>query len=111
MDGLTRRVGRVLLKRCNFTGMVMTESASETLLEQLMGIVSREAMIDADKLEPDTLLEDLDIQSADYVMILMAVEEEFGVYVSIDSDFTEARTVGDLAEIVAQKIREGSQAS
>lgn len=89
----------------------MTDADSEKLLEQLMAIVSREAMVDADKLKPDSLLEELDIQSADFVMILMAVEEEFGVYVSIDSDFSEARTVGDLAAIVASKIREGTQQS
>lgn len=89
----------------------MTDEASEKLLGQLMAIVSREAMIDADKLRRDTLLEELEIQSADYVMILMAVEEEFGVYISIDSEFTDVRTVGDLADIVARKIREGATAS
>lgn len=87
----------------------MKEPIDEKLLEQLMVIVAREAMIDTENFKPDTLLEELDIQSVDYVMILMAVEDEFGVYVSIDSDFSEARTVGDLADIVASKIREGAQ--
>ena len=68
-------------------------------------------MIEPDKLKPDTLLEELDIQSADYVMILMAVEEKFGVYVSVDSDLSEARTVGELAQNVARKIKEGADGS
>ena len=89
----------------------MTDVDSEALLGQLLAIVSREAMIEPDKLTPDTPLEELEIQSADYVMILMAVEEQFGVYISIDSEFTEVRTVGDLADIVARKIREGTQPS
>ena len=76
-----------------------------------MEIVSKEAMIEPDKLKPDTLLEELDIQSADYVMILMAVEEKFGVYVSVDSDLSEARTVGELAQFVARKIKEGADGS
>jgi acyl carrier protein len=89
----------------------MVDSAHETLLRELIEIVSREAMVDATKLTPETELNALDIQSADYVMILMAVEEKFGVYISIDSDFTDAKTVGDLASVVAQKIKEGAKAS
>ena len=89
----------------------MSETIDGALLAQLMEIVSKEAMIEPDKLKPDTLLEELDIQSADYVMILMAVEEKFGVYVSVDSDLSEARTVGELAQNVARKIKEGADGS
>ena len=89
----------------------MSETIDGALLAQLMEIVSKEAMIEPDKLKPDTLLEELDIQSADYVMILMAVEEKFGVYVSVDSDLSEARTVGELAQFVARKIKEGADGS
>jgi acyl carrier protein len=81
------------------------------LERQLIDIVATEAMVDISALTADTLLENLDIQSADYVMILMAVEEKFGAYISVDSAFTEARTVGDLVAIVADKIGEGSGAS
>ena len=89
----------------------MSETIDGALLAQLMEIVSKEAMIEPDKLKPDTLLEELDIQSADYVMILMAVEEKFGDYVSVDSDLSEARTVGELAQFVARKIKEGADGS
>jgi acyl carrier protein len=84
----------------------MTEpgDAKPDLARQLIEIVSQEAMIDAAKLAPETQLADLDIQSADYVMILMAVEEKFGTYISVDTDFTDAKTVGDLIRIVAAKI-------
>ena len=89
----------------------MSETIDGALLAQLMEIVSKEAMIEPDKLKPDTLLEELDIQSADYVMILMAVEEKFGVYVSVDSDLSEARTVGEVAQFVARNIKEGADGS
>jgi acyl carrier protein len=81
------------------------------LERQLIDIVAAETMVDISALTADTLLEDLDIQSADYVMILMAVEEKFGTYITVDSAFTDARTVGDLIAIVANKIGEGSGAS
>ncbi|MDP3898993.1 MAG: phosphopantetheine-binding protein [Mesorhizobium sp.] len=75
------------------------------MMAKIIEIVAAEAMIDSDKLAPDTLLQDLDIQSADYVMILMAIEEKFGVYISVDSELSDARTVGDLMQIVASKIK------
>ena len=83
-----------------------TPSTSQDILRIMTNIIAEQAMIDADKITPDTLLADLDIQSADHVMILMAVEEEFGIYLSMDSDLAEAKTVSDLARIVATRIEE-----
>lgn len=74
------------------------------LVSQLLEIVATEAMVDISKLTLETELESLDIQSADYVMILMAIEEKFGTYISIDSDFTDAKTISDLVRIVMAKI-------
>jgi len=91
----------------------MTEpgDANPDLARQLIEIVAAEAMIDPAALTPETALADLDIQSADYVMILMAVEEKFGTYISVDTDFTEAKTVGDLIRIVGSKIEAGTGAA
>lgn len=71
---------------------------------QLLDIVAQEGMIDRDGLDKDAVLLDLDIQSADYVMILMAIEEKWGVYLPVDEDLTEAKTVGDLISLVTVKI-------
>ena len=73
---------------------------------QLLDIVAQEGMIDRGRLNKDAVLLDLDIQSADYVMILMAIEEKWGVYLPVDEDLTEAKTVGDLVELVKGKIVE-----
>lgn len=91
----------------------MTEVAGTTrdLTRELIEIVAKEAMVDVSALSRDSALQDLDIQSADYVMILMAVEERYGVYISVDTDFSEAKTVGDLVDIVARKIEEGTGAT
>lgn len=72
--------------------------------QQILSIVAAEAMVDLDRLGLDAPLAKLDIQSADYVMILMAVDEKFGVYISVDSELTEAKTVGDLVRVVADRI-------
>lgn len=85
--------------------------AKPDLARQLIEIVAAEAMVDIDRLTPEMPLADLDIQSADYVMILMAVEEKFGTYISVDTDLTEAGTVGDLVRIVASRIEAGTGAT
>lgn len=91
----------------------MTESddPESDLAGRLIEIVAAEAMIDVGKLTAETPLAELDIQSADYVMILMAVEEKFGTYISVDTDFTDAKTVGDLVRIVAAKIEANTGAA
>lgn len=91
--------------------MTKAGDAKRDLTRELIEIVAREAMIDPEKLTLETPLADLDIQSADYVMILMAVEEKFGTYISVDSDFSEAGTVGDLVRIVAARIEAGTGAA
>lgn len=71
-----------------------------------MKIVAAEAMIDPASLDPEARLADLDIQSADYVMILMSIEQAFDVYIPVDSELTEAQTVGDLMRLVERRVRD-----
>ena len=82
------------------------EIEHETLTEDLRSLVAREGMIDPDSLKLDTDLADLGIASADFVMILMAIEEEYDVYISVDTDITEAKTVGDFLTLLKAKIIE-----
>lgn len=70
-----------------------------------MKIVADEAMIDPASLKPESRLADLDIQSADYVMVLMSIEQTFDVYIPVDTELTEAQTVGDLMRIVEARVR------
>lgn len=63
--------------------------------ERLLAIVSREGLIDRGRLSPDATLDSLGIASADVIVILMAVEEEFGAYIPVDGTLSDARTVGD----------------
>jgi acyl carrier protein len=87
----------------------LTSAASPELIEEMLDIVAREAMIERTKLALDTRLKELDIQSADFVMILMAVEEKFGTYISVDSEFSDVETVGDLVRIVSAKIEKAGK--
>ena len=68
---------------------------SDEIEDRLLVIVSREGLIDRSKLALDATLESLGIASADVIVILMAIEEEFGAYIPVDSSLSDARTVGD----------------
>ncbi|SFL09531.1 phosphopantetheine-binding protein [Shimia haliotis] len=78
----------------------------ETLTKDLMEMVAQEGMVDISEISPDKRLEDLDIQSADFVMILMAIEEKWGAYISVDNELTDVETVQDLLNLAISKIEE-----
>lgn len=69
--------------------------AADEVEEKLLEIVSREGLIDRSKLSQEATLDSLGIASADVIVILMAVEEEFGAYIPVDGSLSDARTVGE----------------
>lgn len=73
---------------------------------QLMGIVAREAMVDVSSVTLDTPLEELSIQSADFVMILMDIEEKFGLYLSVDNEMASVRTVRDFVQVITDALKQ-----
>ena len=79
----------------------------EAIETQLLDIVAEEAMVDRADLKKDALLSDLDIASADFVMVLMAIEEKYGVYISVDNELADLKTVGDLLSLASEKIATG----
>ncbi|WP_127115882.1 phosphopantetheine-binding protein [Shimia sediminis] len=81
-------------------------SEKTDLSQELLELVAREGMVDLSEIKPESRLEDLDIQSADFVMILMALEEEYGVYISVDNELTDVETVQDLLTLAQTKIEE-----
>ncbi len=81
------------------------DSESNQALESaLLDIVAEEAMVDRAILTPEAQLENLDIASADFVMILMAIEENFGIYISVDNELADLKTVQDLLTLATKKI-------
>ena len=77
--------------------------------QELLELVAREGMVDVSDITPESRLEDLDIQSADFVMILMALEEEYGVYISVDNELSNVQTVQDLLSLAQSKIEESKK--
>lgn len=63
---------------------------------RLLDIIAREGLVDASRLVPDVTLDELGIKSADVVMILMVIEEEFDAYIPVDDALSNAKTLEDL---------------
>lgn len=76
----------------------------DELVEQLFDVIVRESNIDRSKITPDATLESLEVQSMDVVMILMAIEEKFGVYIPIDGPIAEAKDFRSFIDGVASRI-------
>lgn len=76
----------------------------ETLTKELLELVAQEGMLEPSEITPERPLEELDIQSADFVMILMAIEDKYGAYVSVDNELTDVVTVQDLLNLAISKI-------
>ncbi|MGH6743075.1 MAG: phosphopantetheine-binding protein, partial [Bradyrhizobium sp.] len=74
------------------------------LAEQILNLIVAEARIDRARITPEATLQSLDVQSVDVVVILMAVEEKFGVYVPIDGGIADALNLASFVDNVADRI-------
>ena len=67
--------------------------------EELIAVISEEALIDRSKLDRDSKLEDIGLDSVDLVSMVFAIEEKYGIEIAEDA-FSRTDTLG----VVLQKI-------
>ena len=61
--------------------------------EELIDIISEEALIDRGKLDRSAKLEDIGLDSVDLVSVVFAIEEKYGIEIAEDA-FTRTDTLG-----------------
>lgn len=81
------------------------------LRREIIDLVSKEAMVDKELLQPQATLQDLNIDSLDMSMLLMAIEERFDVYLSVDTELHQLVSLEDLIGLLEQKISECGERS
>ena len=81
------------------------------LTQQIIDIIATEGQIDPAKLTPDATFESLEVQSVDIVMILMALEEKFGVYIPVDGQLSEAKNLQGFVDSLTDRILQERTAS
>lgn len=76
----------------------------EQVERDVLELIISEGKIDPARITPEATLESLEVQSMDTVMILMAIEEKFGVYIPIDGQIAEARDLSTFVRSVSDHI-------
>lgn len=80
-------------------------SIRDSIEQQLIDLFVSDGMVDREAMKPEATLESLGIQSVDIMMVLMSVEEKFGVYIPIDEKLAEAKNfkefIGHLIDRIA----------
>lgn len=84
--------------------MTSSTDKKNEIAGKILDIISKEGMVDREKLTREATLEDLEIESIDMVMILQGLEEEFEVYVPMDQEIMELKNVGDVIDTVTRLI-------
>jgi acyl carrier protein len=77
---------------------------SDSLVEQIRGLVSEQLGVDSAELNADAnILEDLGADSLDVVELVMAIEEAFDIEIP-DEDAEAMRTLGDVEKYVKNHV-------
>lgn len=74
--------------------------------QQLVDLFVADGMVDRAAIKPDATLESLGIQSVDIMMVLMSVEEKFGVYIPIDEKLAETKNLKEFIGHLIDRIAE-----
>jgi acyl carrier protein len=74
--------------------------ATET---DLLDLISREAIIDREKLVRSATLEDLGISSLDVISMLFELEEKYGVAIE-EGDMPQMTTLGEMVDFLLARI-------
>ncbi|HVT54740.1 MAG TPA: acyl carrier protein [Xanthobacteraceae bacterium] len=74
--------------------------------QQLIDLFVTDGMIDRAAIKPDATLDSLGIQSVDIMMVLMSVEEKFGVYVPIDEKLADTKNLQGFIDHLIDRIAE-----
>jgi acyl carrier protein len=77
---------------------------------ELIDLISKEALVDVDKLKKDASLEEIGLDSVDMVSVIFAIEDKYGVSIG-ESDLEKSATLGQMLSLIESKIAEKAAAS
>ncbi len=79
--------------------------------QQLIDLFVTDGMVDRASIKPNATLDSLGIQSVDIMMVLMSIEEKFGVYIPIDEKMTETKNLQEFISHIVDRIVEERKSS
>ena len=72
------------------------------MLDKVRKIISNQLNIPEDRITPETVLEELGVDSLDTLEMLMALEDEYGIAIS-NEDAQQLKTVQDILNCIEAK--------
>jgi acyl carrier protein len=78
--------------------------------DQLLDLISEEAIIDRPKLAREATLGDLGISSLDVITMLFELEERYGVVIE-EADMPKITTLGEMVDFLMSRINAEEAAS
>jgi acyl carrier protein len=76
------------------------------MVEDIIKMIEKEGMVDISTINPDATIESVGMASVDVVMVLTAIEEKYDIYLPIDGELSECKTVKSLVDVLVIKIKE-----
>jgi len=84
--------------------MKITKMTQEEIIKTTKSFLSEEFEVDKNSIEPENNLKDtLDLDSLDYVDLVVVIEENFGIKMT-GEDFKDIVTFLDFYKVVEQKL-------
>lgn len=74
--------------------------------DELLDLISQEAIVDRAKLSREATLADLGISSLDVITMLFELEERYGVVIE-EADMPQITTLGEMVDFLLGKINAG----
>ena len=71
--------------------------------DELLALISQEAIIDRDKLTREATLGDLGISSLDVITTLFELEERYGVVIE-EGDMPQMTTLGEMVDFLLDRL-------
>lgn len=85
--------------------------SDDVLREEIIQLIMTERNVERDKLVPEASFRSLGFESLDVVMLLMGVEEKYGVYLPIDGELSTVNTLSELLDLLVSRIKTAEPAS
>ena len=78
--------------------------------DELLALISQEAIIDRDKLTREATLGDLGISSLDVITTLFELEERYGVVIE-EGDMPQMTTLGEMVDFLLDRLNASGAAA
>jgi acyl carrier protein len=83
----------------------------DAITDEVRQIIAKELKIPLERLTPDTVLQDLGVESVDFIEIIFALEEKFDINIPFNANEAAATGSGESARVGLENLETIAQIS